>query len=449
MIAWLAKFRLSVTRAAAALFVLSAFPVGDACAQDLFSDLFGGLFDGGRPGVRRPARAPRYPRYHPSYPRYYQRYPREISEPRRAPSGAEHSQRVQKSERREQVERAEPSLEKAPGEAVFFTAVVGDALALLLGDGLDEAFEDTPQIGVLHKGKENSGLVRKDYYDWLKAAQEIANAEKRPQMVTIMIGTNDRQALVDNGRSLEPFSPRWREIYAARVDALIQIFKDKDIPVVWVGLPVMKNERYSADMAQLNDIYRAGAAKAGIPFVDLWDIFADDHGRYGAYGPDVNGQNVKLRSVDGVHFTEAGARKLAHFVEGEVKRLFEARQQPADEQKDAPLPHSPEAPLEPASASSSPAPAPVVFRATEVEAPPAAPRLPEDRPAIGPVQPLTGAATADETLARREKRKSADKANSPARAVAEHVFVDGGAQPARPGRADDFSWPAKPATEDP
>ena len=37
----------------------------------------------------------------------------------------------------------------------------------------------------------------------------------------------------------------------------------------------------------------------------------------------MNGQIVKLRTSDGVHFTEAGALKLAHFVEPEIRRTFE------------------------------------------------------------------------------------------------------------------------------
>ena len=343
---------------------------------------------------------------------------------------------------REPSERVEPRRVKAPGEVTFFAAVIGDTLSQQLGDGLDEAFADAPQIGVLHKGKENSGLVRSDYFDWIKAGAEIAGGDKKPQMAVVMIGSNDRQSLGDAGRTVEPLTPRWQEIYAARVDALIQAFKEKDIPLVWVGLPIMKNERFSADMAELNDIYRASAGRAQIPFIDLWEIFADEHGRYSPYGPDVNGQRVKLRAADGVHFTSAGARKVAHFVEGEVKRLFDARQQPAAEQNASRQPPA-EAPAQPP-ASPPPPPAPLVFRSPEVQPASVAPSLPENRPAIGPMQSLTGAASGEDALARREKPKVGEKALSPARAVAEHIFVEGGAPPTRPGRADDSSWPAQP-----
>ena len=202
---------------------------------------------------------------------------------------------------------------------------------------------------------------------------------------------------------------------------------------------MMKAERFSADMEQINEIYRASAASAGVPFIEIWDIFADDHGQYSAFGPDVNGQNVKLRAADGVHFTSAGARKVAHFVEGEIKRVFDARQQQAPEASAPPAQETGALPAARAPAVQSPG-APALA---------AAPSLPPQRPAIGPTQLLTGPPGGGQDLARRDKPNPRQGPPvSVERAVAEHVFVEGGYQPARPGRADDFSLPPK-ASEPP
>ncbi len=414
--------------------VAIAWPVV-ARAQDPFSDFFGGLFGGGsRHIIQR--QAPNYRQPRQNIPE--RRVP--YAEPR-TPHLSSHSQRPQ---HRATVQETPRHPEKIPGEANFLVAVTGDTLGQILADGLEESFEEMPRIGLLHKSKESSGLVRNDFYDWNKAARDIAAGSQKIDMAIVMIGSNDRQSISEGGQTLDPLSPRWREVYAARVDAFIQSFKDKNIPLVWVGLPVMKAEKFSADMAQINEIYRARAAAANISFVDLWDKFADDHGQYSAFGPDINGQNVKLRSEDGVHFTGAGGRKLALFVEGEIKRLYDARQLPA-------TPEQPKSGVDgaptPAGAAStpvppSPPPAPVVFHSPEGEPPPAAPTLPQDRPAIGQTQPLTGASTlASDELARRDKHASQPAASSAERAVAQHVFIEGGAQPARRGRADDFSWP--------
>ncbi len=424
----------SCARAIMVLLALAAiaWPVS-AWAQNPFSDFFGGLFGGGsRHIIQR--QAPNYRQPRPNIPE------------RRAPYSESHAPRLshsQKSQHKTTAQETPRHPEKVPGEANFFVAVTGDTLGQILADGLEESFEETPQIGVLHKGKESSGLVRNDFYDWTKAARDIAAGSQKVDVAIVMIGSNDHQSVSEGGQTLDPLSPRWREVYAARVDAFIQAFKDKNIPLVWVGLPVMKAEKFSADMAQINEIYRARAAAANISFVDLWDKFADDHGQYSAFGPDINGQNVKLRSEDGVHFTGAGGRKLALFVEGEIKRLYDARLQPATpEPKSGADGASP-----PAGAATTPTPpasptAPVVFRSPEGEPPPAAPSLPQDRPAIGQAQPLTGASSlASDELARRDKHASQSAAGSVERAVAQHVFIEGGAQPARRGRADDFSRP--------
>jgi hypothetical protein len=152
----------------------------------------------------------------------------------------------------------------------------------------------------------------------------------------------------------------------------------------------------------------------------------------------VNGQNVKLRAADGVHFTSAGARKVAHFVEGEIKRVFDARQQQAPEASGPPAQETGALPATPA----APAPA---FQAPGAPVPAAAPSLPPQRPAIGPTQLLTGPPGGGQDLARRDKPGPRPATSIPVeRAVAEHVFVEGGDQPARQGRADNFSLPPKP-----
>ena len=78
-------------------------------------------------------------------------------------------------------------------------------------------------------------------------------------------------------------------------------------------------------MLFLDSLYRDAAGKAGITYVDVWDGFVDEAGRFLQKGPDFEGQIRQLRSYDGVYFTKAGARKLAHYVEREITRLLAAR----------------------------------------------------------------------------------------------------------------------------
>lgn len=426
--------RIKSLRRIAAFFVgallMGASP-NAAYAQDPFTEFFGGLF-GGRP--HRAAPQPGYygePRVRRIMPHRENRGPAywhgQSGSPRRS------------ARRPENAPSASPTEGETPAvEPTFFVATMGDTFGILLANGLREGFADRPDVAILRKGKESSGLVREDFYDWPKAAREIAGGGEKINVAVIMIGSNDRQAIQQGGESFEPLSPRWRELYAARIDAVIAAFREKNIPVVWVGLPIMKNERFSADMAQLNDIFRARAAHGAAAYVDLWDALADEHGQYSAFGPDINGQIVKLRAADGVHFTEAGARSVAHFVETEIKKTYDAYRQQAPVSVAPPSAQPADIAARPEEAPAAAAPTqPLVFR-SPVGGPSAAPTLPE-RPAIGPTQQLTAGGAASE-LARRSPSRAADSGATPAQALARHVFIEGGDQRPRPNRADDYSW---------
>ena len=106
---------------------------------------------------------------------------------------------------------------------------------------------------------------------------------------------------------------------------MIAALKAKGVPVLWVGLPAIRGTRTTGDMSYLDELYRARAEKAGIVYVDIWDGFVDENGRYAVQGPDFEGQIRRLRSSDGIHFTKAGAVKLAHYVEHELRRVMSNR----------------------------------------------------------------------------------------------------------------------------
>lgn len=411
----------------ALLAALLIFGAGDvARAQDPVADFFQGLFGGGR-GYRPQNRPPSWES---------QRMRRLV--PHReygAPSYWHGQQRAAKK-----TKTPKPGSDDPNAAPPFVVAVIGDSLGQMLADGLDEAYADKPDIRILRKGKESSGLVRDDFYDWPKAARELVAGGEKIDVAVIMVGSNDRQSIHEGTETFEPFSPRWRELYAGRVEAIRTAFREKKIPLIWVGLPVTKSEHFAADMAKLNEIYRQSAANDSAPCIDVWEAFADEKNQYQAFGPDINGRIVKLRSGDGLHFTEAGARKLAHFVEGEIKRLYEAAR-PAGGEAAAP-------PTAPELVGPSQDAPPVAVAPPKIVAPGepglgAAPALPE-RPAVGPVQSLSAAApAADGELARRSKSPApaGDPRAAAAKALVEHIFVDGGDPPGQPGRADDFSWP--------
>ncbi len=64
-----------------------------------------------------------------------------------------------------------------------------------LAYGLEDAFSDMPEVGIVRKSKVHSGLIRYDAktdLDWWHAARDILAAEK-PNYVIMMLGVSDKQ----------------------------------------------------------------------------------------------------------------------------------------------------------------------------------------------------------------------------------------------------------------
>jgi hypothetical protein len=405
---------------------------------------------------------------------------------------------------REDFSRAPPPEKRDPAATPPERSilVLGDGMADWLGYGLEDAYADQPDMGVIRRHKTVSGLIhyqpKGDPADWAAAAKTILAAEK-PEAIVVMLGLNDRVAIREpaaeksDGKSSDTKSSdakpsdtkssdtkssdkkadkkdakakpdgksadgtadpnakpddkavdselppedaadndappaitpgkstrspngiyefreeRWVELYTRKIEEMIGVLKSKGVPVVWVGLPAVRGPKATSDMLFLDALYRDAAGKAGITYVDVWDGFVDEGGRYLDQGPDFEGQKRRLRSYDGVYFTQAGARKLAHYVEREITRLLAGRSAPIT------------LPTEPATPDAN-----------------AQPGQPAPRPLAGPIIPLVASSVGTDQLLGGPGSRPA-----PVDALAARTLVKG--EPLAPpaGRADDFSWPRR------
>src|SRR5262245_16009729 len=102
--------------------------------------------------------------------------------------------------------RAPPPSQKKP-EATTSIVVMGDANADWLAYGLEDAFSENPEVGIVRKHRTDSGLIRYDQrrdLEWRQVAREIIAAEK-PKFIVMMIGNNDRQTIREKA---PPAAPR-------------------------------------------------------------------------------------------------------------------------------------------------------------------------------------------------------------------------------------------------
>jgi hypothetical protein len=199
--------------------------------------------------------------------------------------------------------------------------VLGDFIASGAADGLRVAFAEAPGVVIIERTNGSSGLVRDDYYDWIAEAPAIVE-EVQPSIIVVQLGSNDRQQLVVDGESEAVRSPKWQAEYERRTRELISRLKAANAPLLWVGLPAFQSTSMTTDIVALNGIFRKEVTIAGGEFIDIWDGFVDENGKFIFTGSDINGRQVRLRGSDGINITRAGQRKIAFYIEKPARRLL-------------------------------------------------------------------------------------------------------------------------------
>ena len=206
-----------------------------------------------------------------------------------------------------------------PGD-IYKLQAYGDAFAEGLLSGLNESLAGDTRLQLQRRHRSLSGLARADFEDEMRV--EEAPGREPVHIGVIMIGYGDRISirLPSTGRRVAIESDEWREEYGRRVDRFIKALKRQGIALYWIGQPILRRADANDDAQVINDVVREKAYLNGIKFIDIQAHFADEGGNYTPYGPDITGKQRLLREADGALFTPAGNRKLALFVEQEIKR---------------------------------------------------------------------------------------------------------------------------------
>lgn len=198
--------------------------------------------------------------------------------------------------------------------------VYGDSLATNLYQGLQGISARSGFYTVKRRTRGATGLVRDDEYDWYGLMKRHLPKD-RPDIAVVTFGGNDRQDF-QGGTRIRRFSPPWWRAYRARVDRMMVLLKQHSGQVYWLGLPILRSKRMTADYAKFNAVYKAAAERHGVVYVDTWPTFQAPGGGYTAFGPGINGTREKLRHSDGIHFSHAGCQMLGQRVVEEVQRTF-------------------------------------------------------------------------------------------------------------------------------
>lgn len=190
-------------------------------------------------------------------------------------------------------------------------AVVGDSLSQGLGPAVTELFD--PELArVLSLGRQSTGLARLDYFNWRAAMRQLVE-QFRPDLVFVMLGSNDNQAQIGpDGSAVEVGSTAWVQAYRSRAAQFLREATSAGTRVVWVGIPVVEERARWSFYRSVNQIYRETAeADPSAAYVDAWTLFQPKGGGYSAFLRNERGVLQQMRAPDGVHFTPTGYGYLA------------------------------------------------------------------------------------------------------------------------------------------
>jgi len=200
--------------------------------------------------------------------------------------------------------------------------VIGDSAAAALADALARDYANNPDIIIRGKAENNSGLSPTVSFDW-QSHLSGAVAEAKPNLIIIVLGTNDSSAVSGSeseAGALSVSNPV--AAYQERVSNFIQSLQKSGVAWLWIGLPSFKDSQLNSAATVLNGIYKQAVTQAGGHFVSIWEGFVNDDNEFILSGYDVNGRLARLRTNDGIGFTLAGKRKLAFYAEQAIDLLW-------------------------------------------------------------------------------------------------------------------------------
>jgi hypothetical protein len=206
---------------------------------------------------------------------------------------------------------------------------IGDSLGDDLEYGIRHELQSTPGLKLIQRNKTSTGLSASWFYNWPAHLKTFLH-DYHPNLVVIMFGANDEQALAVAGVS-QPFgSPKWRSAYIARVQKIDRMVTKAGAYAFWVGLPIAAPKSYSQGLRALNAIY-AQVAKStpGVTFQPMWHLLATKSGNYRG-GADVNNVQSALRLSDGIHFTMTGELVIGTFVARQLATVYNVNLRPEE-----------------------------------------------------------------------------------------------------------------------
>ncbi|MDX6645753.1 MAG: uncharacterized protein QOK40_1480 [Miltoncostaeaceae bacterium] len=206
--------------------------------------------------------------------------------------------------------------------------IAGDSLVVVPGQSLlqlvarNRVMKPAGEID----GRVATGLTRPDVFDWFDHVRAQMRT-LRPTAVVVSFGANDGHNYMTGlpaGVSIGTLgSPSWTREYARRVGGFMDLVIQRGGYLFWIGAPIARSPTQSRSFATIDRIVRREADKrTRAYFIDTASLLSPG-GSFEEYLPNAQGELIRVRAADGVHFAPAGGDRVAAKVLESFRQAFD------------------------------------------------------------------------------------------------------------------------------
>jgi hypothetical protein len=167
--------------------------------------------------------------------------------------------------------------------------------------------------------RQSTGLTVNRYFDWPAKIRE-ETAKQGLRTVVIFLGPNDPWDIYEGKKHYIFPSENWQKKYRDRVDEVLDFAISRSIRIIWVGLPVMREERIQAGAKIENRIFQEETKRYHFDYLSTEELLGSLDEPYQKFITDPKKGKLVVRADDGIHFTSLGLRIISARVEEMIRK---------------------------------------------------------------------------------------------------------------------------------
>lgn len=197
-------------------------------------------------------------------------------------------------------------------DQVFFA---GDSLMQGVAPYVQKALLENYEIKTVNLSRQSTGLSYPSFFNWPETIKATLADNPAIKVLVVFLGPNDPWDMANpqGGQYLKFKSQEWEALYRSRIADIIQTAQQHQVSVMWISPPNMRKDTLNQQMIYLNYVIEDEVKKHKSLLIDSRPLLGGKNDVYGDY-IEKQGQQIKVRSADGIHFSAEGQKEIARHI---------------------------------------------------------------------------------------------------------------------------------------